>query len=175
MPAQVLDTSNTKVKEYLAKIGEVIVTFNFLESQVDFWIQHLLNPNHPHAGYSQMLGKRVTVLLNFSQKAKLLLSLVIERNGNEKGVTFKKIYSRLESAAKNRNDIIHSLWFLEYGNAKEGTPPITQKINAQKSLKFNEEANFELANKTVTPQDLQQNIDEMLQLITDLVLFFSFE
>ncbi len=172
MSAQILDSTNPKVKEYLAKIGEIIVTFNFLESQMDFYIQELVKPVHSHAGLSQRVGKRITTMLEFSQKTDLLLSLIIERSGKDEGTRFKSIYNALGKMAEKRNDVAHSQWFLEYGNIQEGVQPSTHKINEQKGIKFNKEANFEQAIKEVTIEELQTFIEEMLQMVSDIHAFF---
>jgi len=38
MPAKIIDNQDPKTKEYLTKIGEVVVLLNHLEGVVDFWI-----------------------------------------------------------------------------------------------------------------------------------------
>ena len=112
-------------------------------------------------------------MLQFSQKTDLLLSLVIERSGIEGKEKFKKIYNELEKMAERRNDIAHSQWFLEYGNIQEGIPLTTHKINDQKGLKFNKEANFEQAIKEVKIEELQSFVEEMLQEVSDIHSFFQ--
>ncbi|HUD45163.1 MAG TPA: hypothetical protein VMR41_06470 [Patescibacteria group bacterium] len=74
--------------------------------------------------------------------------------------------------AEKRNDVVHSQWFIEYGNIQEGIPRSTHKINHQKGLKFNKEANFQQAVKEVKVEELQTFIDGMMQELSDLHSFF---
>lgn len=109
MPAKILDNQDPKTKEYLAKIGEVVVLLNHLEAMVEFWIWELINAH----GDSQQIGRRVTSPLDFEQKVQLLRSLIVERYGEEKARKFKETMKLLMKCCETRNDIVHSQWFIQ--------------------------------------------------------------
>jgi len=67
MPAKIIDNQDPKTKEYLAKIGEVVILFNHLEDIVDFWIWELINAGGT-ASVKQQIVRQITSPLNFEKK-----------------------------------------------------------------------------------------------------------
>ena len=127
MPAKIIDSQDPKTKEYLTKIGEVVVLLNHLESMVDFWIWELISAGG-NASTKQQIGRRITAILNFEKKVQLLRSLIVERYGKEKAKEFKEVATSIMKCCEVRNDVSHSQWFIQYGNIKERIPPTTQSL-----------------------------------------------
>jgi len=151
MSLKILDNQDSKTKEYLAKIGEVIVTFNYLESAIiDFWIWELICAGK-NINDIQGIGRRITTLLTFRQKADLLKSLVIEIFGEKKAKLFSKPYKKIIKSSEIRNDVCHSQWFIQYGNLKEGVPMTTHKINLKRGSRKGRKFDFSRA--------MEDNID----------------
>ena len=172
MPAKIINNQNPKTKEYLTKIGEVIVLLNHLESMIDFWIWELINAGG-NASMKQQIGRRITSPLNFEKKVKLLRSLVVERYGEEKAKEFKEVANSIMECCEIRNDVSHSQWFIQYGNIKEGIPPTTHKINISKSLKPTKPFNFSKAIKDIELSELDQYTIQTNLVIEKVCKFFS--
>ncbi len=172
MPAKILDNQDPKTKEYLAKIGEVVVLLNHLEAMVEFWIWELIGAEG-NAGVKQQIGRRITSPLGFEKKVQLLRSLVVERCGKKRAREFEEILELLMKCCKARNDIVHSQWFIQYGNEKEGIPSTTHKINIPKVLKPQRSFNFSKAIKDVDLSELDQSVSEINIAIEKLMRFFT--
>jgi hypothetical protein len=171
MPAKILDNQDPETKEYLAKIGEIVVLLNHLEAMVDFWIWELINADG-NAGVKQQIGRRITSPLNFEQKVQLLRSLIVERYGEEKVREFKETMKLLMKCCETRNDIAHSQWFIQYGNKKEGIPSTTHKINIPKAMRPQQSFDFSKAIKDVDLSELDQSVTEINLAIEKLTIFF---
>ena len=171
MSAKIIDNQDPKTKEYLTKIGEVVVLFNHLEDTVDFWIWELINAGG-NANIKQQIGRRITSPLDFEKKVQLLRSLVVERYGEEKAKEFKEVANSIMECCERRNDVSHSQWFIQYGNIKEGIPPTTHKINISKSLKPTKPFNFSKAIKDVELSELDQYATHTNLMIEEVYKFF---
>ena len=171
MPAKIINNQDPKTKEYLTKIGEVVVLLNHLESWVDFWIWELINANG-NASIKQQIGRRITSPLDFKQKVQLLMSLFVERCGEVKAKEFKEVAKSIKKCCDIRNDLAHSQWFIQYGNIKEGISPTTQKINISKFLKSTKPFNFSKAIKDVELSELDQYAIQANLVIEKLTNFF---
>jgi hypothetical protein len=85
---KVLDNNDPITLNYLSKIGEVIVTLNYLESLVELAIWEMLGEIGKTADL-QGVGRRITYSLEFVQKVDLLRSLIVEIYGEERAKNFK--------------------------------------------------------------------------------------
>lgn len=121
------DLNNLSVRKYLKKIGEIIILMGFLESWVDFWIWELIGANG-NASEKQDIGKKITSGIMYRQKIDLLLTMVQSRSP-ERITNFKKIHKKLQLIGEKRNLLIHSQWFLMYGNKKEHLRRHTDGVN----------------------------------------------
>lgn len=167
MPMKVLDNQEEKTKEFLCKIGEIVVTLNHLEEMVCFYIWELVSAS----GNTQGVGRRITVNLELIEKIDLLRSLIIERQGEEKAKVFKSIYKNIIKCGEIRNDIAHSQWFIQYGNIKENIPPRTEKINMQKLIKNSKPTDFSKLVEIVDLEQLNQGAVLINKTAEDLAQF----
>ena len=153
-----------KTKEFLAKIGEIIVLLNHLESMVEFFTWELIG-SKGNAHDVQNMGRRITLPLDYKGKIDLARSLVIERYGVEKEKKiFKSVYTKLQNCGEFRNDIAHSLWFIEYGTSKEDLA--THKLNWTKAYKKGKAFDFSNAYKDVSLEDLTEISKTLSSTIT---------
>jgi len=171
MAAKILDNTDTTTKEYLAKIGEVVVLLNHLESNIDFWIWELIGAKE-NAHDHQNIGRRITLQLEYMQKVDLLRALIVERHGEEKGRELRPLYTKLQTCGQVRNDIAHSEWFIQYGNLAEGVPLSTTKINIQKAYERGKLMNFSNARKEVLLGELEGYVTQTNEIISELHEFF---
>ena len=146
---QVLDENDPKTKDFLVKIGETVVVFNHLESMVEFNIWELIAASG-NAHVRQSIGKRITTTLEYMQKVDLLRSLIVERFGEEKDKLFKEVYTTLQECSEIRNDIAHSLWYIQYGNLEEGIELDTAKINIKKAFEKGKFEDFSKVYETIS-------------------------
>jgi hypothetical protein len=171
MTARILDNKDPKIREYLAKIGEVIVLLNHVEASIDFLIWELIGANG-NAHDVQNVGRRVTLLLEYMQKVDLVRALIIERHGEEKGKEFVSLYKKLQTCGEIRNDIAHSQWFIQYGNLAENIPMSTTKINIKKAFERGKLMDFSNARKEVLLDELEGYVSQMNEIISELFGFF---
>lgn len=160
---KIVDPDNPESKEYLAKLGELVVVFNALELFTDTFIWELIDAK----GSQQGIGRRITVNLEFQQKLDLLRSLLVERYGQEKAKRFTNTYSKLKQCAEKRNDTLHSLWFIHYGKTPDNLE--TRKINFQKAYERGKAFDFEKANKKVPLNELKDIIKDVESCSDELV------
>lgn len=160
---KIVDPDNPESKEYLAKLGELVVVFNALELFTDIFIWELIGAK----GEQQGIGRRITVNREFQEKLDLLRSLLVERYGQEKAKRFTNTYSKLKHSAENRNDTLHSLWFIHYGKTPDNLE--TRKINFQKAYERGKEFDFKRANKNVSLAELKDIIKGIESCSDELV------
>lgn len=171
MPGRILNTEDPIAKEYLAKIGEVVVLLSHLEAGVEFWIWEFVNAKGD-AKVKQLVGRRITSPLDFEQKLQLLRSLVVERLSEKKVEEFKEIVKLIKKCCEVRNDVAHSQWFIQYGNTKGGISSTTHKINIPKVLKPHRPFDFSKAIEDIDLSKLDQSIANINTAIEKLVIFF---
>ena len=90
--------------EHLKHIGDMTVSFAMLESVIQFFTWSLFADN-------QRIGQIVTAELSFNKLRALLISLYLERYGEDDD--FKTLRSLMQRAAvveEKRNQITHSVW-----------------------------------------------------------------
>src|SRR3954464_4613155 len=106
-----IDYSNPEVKEYLSKIGEIVVRLSGLEHQIEFWIWKLIDARGDHVT-RQRVGSRTTTYITYEQKVQLLRGLILERCGEDTGRQFMPLREKLIKCCEDRNDVAHSQWLI---------------------------------------------------------------
>lgn len=149
-----------KTKEYLAKIGEIVVLLNSLESVVEFIIWKSITRD-------QVIGRTLTRDLTYISKVRLLKTLLMQKLGENELDSIMPVLNRVTKSAHIRNDVVHSQWFIQYGNKKENIPLTTHKINSKDA--FNK-GSFDFANsiKDISLKDLAEKCKFISQTISDL-------
>jgi hypothetical protein len=90
--------------EHLKHIGDMTVSFALLESIIQFFIWILFNDD-------QRIGQIVTAELSFSKLRALLISIYLERFGDDEDFkTLRNLMQRASAAEEKRNKITHSVW-----------------------------------------------------------------
>lgn len=92
-------------ESHLKNIGDITVSFAMLESQLQSLIGSLLNER-------QRIGQIITAELSFKALKALLVSLYIERHGNDDSDfgQLKRLILRCGKIEEKRNQITHSVW-----------------------------------------------------------------
>jgi hypothetical protein len=90
--------------EHLKHIGDMTVSFAMLESVIQFFIGMLCADN-------QSIAQIVMAELSFNKLRALLISLYLERYGEDDDFkTLRSLMKRAAAAEERRNQIIHSVW-----------------------------------------------------------------
>lgn len=166
-----VDLSDETAKEFLIRIGKIIVDFNHLESIVEMVILQLINikkGTDENSEDEQSIGRRVVEKLFFMQKIDLLRSLIVGRKGEEFAKKFtKQVYKELVSVSEKRNDIVHSMWFIQYGNSKTDLSTLT--INFQNAYQRGKSFNFEEAKKDISLEKLDETLSSIDKAVKQLI------
>ncbi len=128
--ATLLNPTDLKTKEFLAKIGEIVVLSRHLESIIEFFIEDLINPEGKPI-MKQRVTDSIIRKMESLEKLDIVRDLIVERVGIESQKKFLPTYKLIKECIEKRNDTVHSLWFIQYGNTEAGIAPLTQKINPQ--------------------------------------------
>lgn len=95
---------HTVPKDHLTEIGDMIVSFTLLESQIQSFIGSLI---YEH----QRIGQIITAELSFKNLRALLISLYLERHGEDKDFeNLRELMKRSGKIEEKRNQITHSIW-----------------------------------------------------------------
>jgi len=166
---KIIDKSDPKTREYLEKIGEVVVMLSHLEAMMEFIMWEFIGAKG-NASDRQTIGRQITHKLEFMEKADLLRALIIERYGEKKGKEFtSNIYTSLQRCCEARNDIAHSLWFIRYGVDKNSLQ--TEKINIPNAFERGKKFNFSKARKSVELKELENAIKLMDDMSLKVIEF----
>lgn len=88
----------------LTKIGDIAVSFAFLEDQIEVLAWSQINEH-------QRAGQVITVELSFRSLRALVLSLYRERRGDDEDfIVLRDLMVRAADLEDRRNQIFHSLW-----------------------------------------------------------------
>lgn len=91
-------------EEHLKHIGDIIVSFAMLESTIQSLLGSLV---YEH----QRIGQIITAELSFAKIRALLISLYLERHGEDNDFkTFKTLMNRAKTIEDKRNQLVHSVW-----------------------------------------------------------------
>lgn len=163
---KIFNTKDPKTIDYLVKIGQVVVAFNFVEQLVELLIWELINAKDDVQG----VGRRITNRLEFQEKADLLRSLIVERVVEERAKEFtESIYKDLCKCGEARNDIAHSLWFIQYGANKDN--PETYKVNFRDAFERGKKFDFSKAKKNIDVTELEDSIGLMDKVSLNIIEF----
>lgn len=89
---------------HLKEIGDITVSFTMLESQIQNLIGSLI---YEH----QRIGQIITAELSFKNLRALLISLYLERHGEDDDFSkLREFMKRAGRAEDKRNQITHSIW-----------------------------------------------------------------
>lgn len=169
MTAEVIGHKAPDTKEYLAKIGEIVVLLNHLEMLVSFFIWELIGAEGK-AAKSQNIGRRITNDMGFMKKADLARSLIVERYGEKVAIKYLPLYKDLKSCSKIRNDVAHSQWLLGFGSDGEFSP--NSKINWKNAYKKGKEADFKKAFEEVDLGRLNRDSKRITDTMTAVGKYF---
>lgn len=165
------DLNNKTVKNYLIKIGEIIVIMGFLEAWIDFWIWELIGAKGG-AYDSQIIGKKTTSGMMYRRKVDLLLLLVQSRYPT-KVDSFKKLHNKLQTLGDKRNNFIHSQWFPMYGNKEEHIRRDTHIENLRYGVnKKDGSVDFSKSYSKLKLNDLTRLINNIRFVYNDVTKFF---
>lgn len=91
--------------QHLKAIGDITESFALLENTLETMIGSMLNEK-------QRIGQIITAELSFKNLRALMISLYLERHGEEDAdfATLKGLMNRAGRAEEKRNQITHSLW-----------------------------------------------------------------
>jgi len=172
MAVTILNNKDSKTKKYLAKIGEVIVYMNYLEFMLEFHIQDLIKPVGD-MDEVQRVSARIIYPLSFNKKIELLSSLIMERCGQKEFRKFQELEKLLERCGQIRNGIVHSLWYIQYGNKERGIYSKTLRIHMREAVKRKKPFKFSEAVKYVKISELEEFVTEISSVIEKLMIFFA--
>ncbi len=89
---------------HLKEIGDITVSFALLELQIQNFIGSLI---HEH----QRVGQIITAELSFKNLRALLISLYLERHGQDNDFAYLRDFMKHSGQVEDkRNQIIHSVW-----------------------------------------------------------------
>ncbi|MDO8618550.1 MAG: hypothetical protein Q7R49_01240 [Candidatus Daviesbacteria bacterium] len=104
------------------------------------------------------------------EKADLLRSLVVEQRGEDFAKKFTEgVYKKLQVIAQKRDDIAHSLWFIQYGGSKQELA--TEKINFKKAYERGKEFRFDEAKREVALSELEDILKLIHQAGIEIIHF----
>ncbi len=142
--------------EHLKCLGDIIVSFAMLESQIQSLIGSLLRDH-------QRIHQIITAELSFKNMRALATSLFIERNGSddEDYVNLKKLMIHAGQVEEKRNQILHSIWAA--GRNKDTITRMKTTAKEKNGIKFH----FE----DVSANDLEQFSTEIKTLAHDVLSY----
>jgi len=139
----------------LIHIGDVTVSFALLENQIQSLIWSLLS--------DQRTGQIVTAELSFRNLRGLLVSLYLERFGNNNSDydAFRELNKRAGNLEAQRNIVTHSLWVA--GKTANVVTRVKTTAKEKHGLKFDWE--------TVDEERLKKLAEEIKVLASDFQIF----
>lgn len=145
---------------HLKAIGDITVSFAMLESQIQSLIGSLV---YEH----QRIGQIITAELSFSNLRALLISLYLERHGEDDDfVILRKFMKRAGQTEDKRNQIFHSVWAA--GKDKDHITRCKTTAKEKHGIKFKfEEVSSETLNKFA--RDIKILAEEILRFQFDLL------
>jgi hypothetical protein len=117
--------------EHLKAIGDITVSFALLESQIQFLIGSLIFEH-------QRIGQIITAELSFRNLRALLISLYLERHGEDDDFkVLRELMQQAGLAEAKRNQITHSVWGA--GKDKDHITRIKTTAKEKDGIKFKSE------------------------------------
>ena len=143
-------------EEHLKYIGDIMVSFALLESQIQTLIGSLIAEH-------QRVGQIITAELSFKNLLALAISLYLERHGEDDDyLKLKSFMSQAGNIEGTRNNITHSIWGA--GNDKDHITRIKTTAKQKRGLKFQFEK--------LSAQDLNDFAQKTLQLAQEIQSFW---
>lgn len=106
--ASIMDHSYSDMTKRL--LGEYIIEFNKLDLVVARSIWTMLDFNNK---FQSRMGKAITSHLMFLNKVEMLNRLVSAMVPKQQREEFKNIYKQLRNCNTRRNELIHSVWYID--------------------------------------------------------------
>jgi len=141
--------------EHLRHIGDITVSFALLETNVQFFVGSLIAEH-------QRIGQIITAELPFRTVRSLVISLYLERHGEDDDFhTLKELMKRACHVEKERNRIAHSIWGA--GENRDTLTRIKTTAKERQGLSFQYES--------VTTDMLREIATEIRQVANDVLSF----
>jgi hypothetical protein len=146
--------------DHLKAIGDITVSFAMLESQMQSLIGSLV---YEH----QRIGQIITAELSFGNLRALLISLYLERHGEDGDfIILRKFMKRAGQTEDKRNQISHSVWAA--GKDKDHITRFKTTAKEKYGIKFKfEEVSAETLNEFA--KDIKILAEEILRFQFDLL------
>jgi hypothetical protein len=142
--------------DYLLHIGDMTVSFSLLEYSIQSFVWSLIEEK-------QRIGQIITAELSFRKLRALLISLYLERYGeNSEYSILKGLMDRGATLESRRNQITHSMWAV--GKTPQTVTRIKTTAKENSGLKFQ----FE----DVQSKELADFVTEIKQLTADIQIFW---
>ena len=147
-------------ENHLKAIGDITVSFAMLESQIQNLIGSLI---YEH----QRVGQIITAELSFKNLRALLISLYLERHGEDNDFNnLRAFMKRAGQTEDKRNQIIHSLWAA--GKDKDHITRIKTTAKEKHGIRFKfEEVSAE--NLQEFAKDIKILSEELLRFKLDML------
>jgi hypothetical protein len=147
-------------KNYLKAIGDITVSFAMLESQIQYLIGSLINEH-------QRIGQIITAELSFKNLRALLISLYLERYGEDDDFSnLREFMKRAGQTEDKRNQIIHSVWAA--GKDKDHITRIKTTAKEKHGIRFKfEDISAEALHEFA--KDIKVLAEELLRFQLDLL------
>ena len=142
--------------EHLKHIGDITVSFALLESIIQMVVGSFIAEH-------QRVGQIITAELAFKNLRALLISLYLERHGEDTDYThLKDFMKRIADIEARRNQITHSIWGA--GSEAGSITRIKTTAKERHGIRFQ----FE----DIKANDLENIATEIKQLATELQIFW---
>lgn len=147
-------------ENHLKAIGDITVSFAMLESQIQNLIGSLI---YEH----QRIGQIITAELSFKNLRALLISLYLERHGEDDDFNnLRDFMKRAGQTEDKRNQIIHSVWAA--GKDKDHITRIKTTAKEKHGIRFKfEEVSAESLQEFA--KDIKILAEELLRLQLDML------
>ncbi|MGA3288136.1 MAG: hypothetical protein ABSD46_12000 [Bacteroidota bacterium] len=143
-------------KDHLLHIGDMTVSFALLEAEIQSLVWILI-------AEGQRIGQIVTAELSFRSLRALVISLYLERYGEDSNYsTLKGFMDKAATLESRRNQITHSIWGV-------GNDP--QSITRMKAS-AKEKHGFQFQVEDIQVQGLSDFVSEIKQLVADVQFFW---
>lgn len=144
-------------EDHLKEIGDITVSFALLEFHIQHLIGSLINEH-------QRIGQIITAELSFKSLRALLISLYLERHGEDDDFNkLRDFMKRAGQTEEKRNQIVHSVWAA--GKDKQYITRIKTTAKEKYGIRFNFEE--------VSIKDLNEFANDIRKLAEELMNFQS--
>jgi len=149
---------------FLKALGIIVTNFSYLEYRLAGHCDNLINAKIPGTGVI------ITAEMSFNNLLTMISALFKNAFKNpEVQKELKEILARVDRCAKNRNEVVHSIWTPEFPFVKKVKGEVVRRVKhtakRKKGLEFQWE-NYSL-------DDLHKSANEIRNLTEELQTFFE--